>query len=395
MIKKIPFFLFLFFTIPFYSQITFEKGYYIDNNNNKISCLIKNLDWANNPTELLYKIEEQGSLKSIFIEDIKEFGIDNESKYERFNVEIDRSSEEIREMKYENYPIFKNEMLLLKVLVEGKATLYEYNSANLTRFFFKTDSSPISQLIYKSYKISETQIGKNNQFRQQLWNALKCDNMFIEEAENLSYKQDDLFNFFIKFNKCSNSEFIDFKNKRKKDLFNLNIRPGITNSSLSIANQSSYNFDNKTGFRLGLEAEFVLSFNKNKWAIIVEPTYHNFKTEMTQNGLTSKIDYKTVEFPLGLRYYMFLNNNSKFFANAQYVIAHVVNSTAYFGDNKYKNNEMEIVPNSSLYMGLGYKYQNKYSAEFRMNFKKNILESYFFETSTYRSFSLVFGYTIF
>ena len=38
-----------------YSQIIFENGYFIDESNNRIECLIKNIDWKNNPTEFEYK----------------------------------------------------------------------------------------------------------------------------------------------------------------------------------------------------------------------------------------------------------------------------------------------------------------------------------------------------
>ncbi len=41
-----------------YSQITFEKGYIIDNSDQKIECLIKNIDWIFNPVNLEYKISE-------------------------------------------------------------------------------------------------------------------------------------------------------------------------------------------------------------------------------------------------------------------------------------------------------------------------------------------------
>ena len=35
-----------------YSQINFDKGYFINDSNQKVDCLIKNIDWKNNPTEI-------------------------------------------------------------------------------------------------------------------------------------------------------------------------------------------------------------------------------------------------------------------------------------------------------------------------------------------------------
>ena len=46
---------FLFYLTFSYSQITFEKGYFISNDGIKTECFIKNLDWRNNPTEFEYK----------------------------------------------------------------------------------------------------------------------------------------------------------------------------------------------------------------------------------------------------------------------------------------------------------------------------------------------------
>ena len=45
--------LFLIVTESF-GQIKYEKGYFINNENKKIECLIKNKDWKNNPSEFSY-----------------------------------------------------------------------------------------------------------------------------------------------------------------------------------------------------------------------------------------------------------------------------------------------------------------------------------------------------
>ena len=64
-----------------YSQISFEKGYYINNSNQKVNCLIKNYDWKNNPIDFEYKILETDQEKKASLKSIKEFGIYNISIY--------------------------------------------------------------------------------------------------------------------------------------------------------------------------------------------------------------------------------------------------------------------------------------------------------------------------
>jgi len=407
MTKKLLACLFLFLTTLSYSQISFEKGYFIDQNDKKTDCLIKNLDWLNSPTEFEYKLDEQDQAIKINTDQIKVFAINDKSKYERYDVDIDRSSSLISEMGYEKNPIFTKENLLLKVLIEGKATLLEYNNKHLTRYFFKTDSLQITQLVYKSYKITEDQIAENKQYKQQLWTNLQCDNIASNEIENLNYKRNRLIKLFLKYNECNNSEVINynFKESNERDFFNLNIRPGITSSSLSVyvEERSFYNtdFGNKIGFRIGLEAEFILSFNRNKWAIIFEPTYHSYKSEKTKKNyrghdMKSIMEYNAIEFPIGFRHYMFLNDNSKFFINTQFIIEYSFNSKATF--ETYINvpsTEMEIRPKPSIVFGLGYKYKNKYSLETRANLNKSITDRNLRWTSKYQYFSLVFGYSIF
>ncbi|WP_125720283.1 porin family protein [Flavobacterium ustbae] len=391
-----------------YSQIVFEKGYFIDNNDKKTNCLIKNIDWSNNPSEIQYKLDEQDQPITISIQQIKSFEIENQSKYERFTVDIDKSTSVISNMSYDKNPEFKKETVLLKVLLEGKASLYEYVFGNTTRYFFKTDSVEINQLVFKSYKTSEEQIAQNKQYKQQLWMALKCDNIVIADVEKLTYRKNSLLKFFTKYNECNNSKYTIFKSNEKRDLFNLNIRPGITSSVISISNPSmstpdyDRDFDNKIGFRFGVEAELFLPFNKNKWAVIFEPTYvGGYKAEKsrldsrTNEELKGNIQYNAIELPLGIRYYMFLNNDSSVFLNGQIVMDQAINSEAYLEYSSQRNTTLELKPTTSFAFGLGYKFKQKYSVEFRANLGKNVVANYREWNSNYKSFALTFGYSIF
>ena len=63
------------FGINGYSQIIFEKGYLINNSNEKIECLIKNNDWKNNPETFEYKLSENSEPAIADVKSAKEFGI--------------------------------------------------------------------------------------------------------------------------------------------------------------------------------------------------------------------------------------------------------------------------------------------------------------------------------
>ncbi len=381
-----------------YSQISFEKGYYIDNNSQKINCLIKNVDWKNNPTEFKYKLFEGGEIKKATIKLVKEFGIYNISKYVRSVVNIDRTG---KNLNYEKAPIFKQEKLFLKVLVEGKANLYQYVDNNLRRYFYNKDNSKIEQLIFKSYKITENTIAQNNRFRQQLWGNLQCPNFKMNKIANMKYRKNNLVRFFTQYNEYYNNEFINFESKQKRDLFDLNIRPRLNSSSLAIENfHFSYgdtNFGNKISLAIGMEAEFIFPFNKNKWAIIIEPTYQNFKSKKTSklsNGkvLAVNVNYSSIEVPVGGRYYFFLNNTSKIFLNASYIFDLSLKSSIEF--NKYFN-LLKIKTRNNVALGIGYKYSDKYSLEIRYQTDRRMLENHIAWSSKYKTMSIIFGYSLF
>ena len=404
--KHLLLFLTIILSLSSYSQITFNNGYYINNANQKINCQIKNIDWKNNPTEFEYRLSENSDYQTASITTVKEFSINDDIKYIRAKVDIDRSSSKLEKLSNNKRPSFKEEELFLKVLVEGEYILYQYVDNNLSRYFYSKNNSDIEQLIYKSYKSDYNKVNTNNRFRQQLYNDLKCPSFELNDIENLKYKKQSLVNFFIKYNTCNNLEYKVF-DQSEKDMFNLNIRPQLRNTSLAFQHDNTDNkdtdFGSKTGFAIGLEAEFILPYNKNKWAIIVEPTYQNFNVEKTSNVrevsggiLITSIKYSSIEIPLGLRHYFFLNNDSKIFLNASYVIDLGTNSIIEFerkDGSKLSPLEIETRPNAAF--GLGYKHNDKYSLEIRYQTNRQFFGNDLSWTSDYKSLAVIFGYTIF
>lgn len=389
-----------------YSQIIFENGYFIDESNKKNECLIKNVDWINNPTEFEYKLSQNDTVHKATFQTVKEFGINNVSKYIRAKINIDRSSDQIDKMSSKRNPNFQEELLFLKVLIVGQASLFLYIDGNLTRFFYKLNDSEIQQLVYKRYLIAN-KVLENNSFKQELFLKLKCEEIVLNDIENLRYSNRDLEKLFIKYNECTGSDYINYKPKQNKDLFNLTFRPGLNYSSLEIQNSvsgsSDIDFGNKLGIRFGIEAEFILPFNKNKWGIIIEPTYQYFKSEKSNETgnvsggiLVSRIDYKSIEFPIGVRHYFYLNDNSKLFTNISYVVDFARNSTIEFlrQDNSMLSS-LEIKSRPNIALGIGYKFKDKYGFEMRYSTSRNVLGNYLVWSSDYRTISLVFGYSLF
>lgn len=418
------FVLIAFSSIESYSQIIFENGYFINESNQKTECLIKNIEWKNNPTEFEYKLTQNANIQKGGIKNVKEFGITGVSKYIRALVKIDKSSDNINNMGYNRNPIFNEEELFLKVLIEGKASLFYYEKGNLTRFFFKTNDSNINQLVYKRYLIKKNNthyivantpiitdnyyVTQNNYFRQQLYNDLKCMGITMRDVEYIKYKKRDLKRFFTKYNECINTGYIDFEPKQKKDLFNLSFRPGINLSNLAIQNSipdpRDTDFGNELSFRFGIESEYILPFNKNKWGVIIEPTYQYYKSEKSKEAkdvsggiLISKINYHSIALPIGIRHYFHLNDDSKIFANISHT--HNYSRKSSFDFSRIDGSSYRPLDakerSKTLDLGIGYKYKDRYSLEIRYQTKRNIVNDYINWYSEYKIFSVIFGISLF
>jgi hypothetical protein len=393
-------FILLLFAACSFSQISYEKGYFITNDNRKTDCLIKNDDWKNNPTEFLFKAANSDMTEKAAIASIKEFGIYNFSKYIRAKVKIDRSSDDINSLTDNALPAWSDEELFLKVLFNGKASLYYYRDDHSERFFYSISDTSINQLIYRKYLDDQKHIVISSRFRQQLWLDVKCSKTSVSDIEKLNYSNKDLENYFISFNKCMGDSSVDSRTKSQRDWFNLKIAPGINFSSINLSNSAidyiDFNSENKVGLRIGIESEFILPFNKNKWGLLIEPSFQYLKAEMESYSWIASINYFSIEFPLGLRYYLFLNNNSKIFINGIFIPKYSLNFNSEIDLylDQYNSRTIDIVNRSSFAFGGGFEYKRA-SAEIRYYANRELLGEYQNWFSKYTRLSVILGYKIF
>lgn len=391
--KKILFILFfLFLSAEFYAQVNFEKGYFTDLNGHKNQGWIKNKDWKNNPDEIEFRSSEKAEIQKLSLEDFIEFGIDGGVKFIKATVALDRSKEDLNSLSYDSQPDLKEEEILLKVLIEGKADLYSYGDKNLRKYFYKMQGEEIQPLIYKLYKTSHDKTGENNTFRSQLSKDLQCAAIENRDIRNLKYRKRGLVKLFESYNTCAEGDFKNYE-KPAKNPFHLSLHAGVANSSLSIQNsnssQNNLDFKDKINFRFGFGAEYVFPFHKNKWALMIEPTYQSYK--VVKDNQKDQVEYKSIEVPIGVRHYFYLDNHSAIFVNGAFVVDFPFSSFI----KKDKFAALDIKNNQNLAFGLGYKYRNKYGAEVRYNAKRNITQNYVYWKSNYQSLSLIFSYTIF
>jgi hypothetical protein len=192
---------------------------------------------------------------------------------------------------------------------------------------------------------------------------------------------------------------------RGKGILKLNLRPGINFSRLDAISPNGvyeFNFDSNASFRIGTELEYVSRINNYKWSIFIEPTFQQYQSDYEINLRPNSnfpdvrkvtVDYSSIELPIGLRHYLFLNDNSKLFLDAGFMLDFVLKS-----DTEIENNDQTdfvLESKGNLFFGFGYKFQDKYSVSFRLHTPRSTTGESGSWNSKYYTTSVIFGYSIF
>ncbi len=409
----------------------FDDGYFIDNENNKVKCLIELGNWRIHPKKIAYKTTADGEVKTLMVNEIKEFGL-GDGLFERYIsriVEIDKSRDDYSMLSTERNPVFNQEHLFLKEIVTGTASLYEFNDKNRKRYFYSIEDGPLKQLVWKEYRLPEGQqagaVGKstiqtNRQFRQQLINTLSCSKNSSRKLKSIKYIAAELKPYFINYNECKDPNYVyrseaEIKvQKSNSDLFNMWIKPGFKVSYLN-TETSAFPFDNylfgyKPGFRFGLDFEFFPRYNnsgkqisKTKWCFIAEPVLQTFSASDEASYVQSAgvietdpltVTYKSVDFTFGLRYYFSSSENLSFHVDASRVAFDILNEGNILFE-KFTFSNAAMTPGGNWRFGIGATYSDKFSASVNYHSRRDLFAKTKNWVSAYRTLELVFGYKLF
>jgi len=387
-----------FIAIASFGQIKYEKGYFINNDHQRIECLIKNMDWKFNPVDFTYKLKESGASVKGNLITVREFGITNSSRFVNATVRIDPSNEPAEGAKNELDPVWTRKTLFLRVLLEGKADLYGYEAPKLKRYFYSLNDTAITPLIYKEIQHGST-ITKNTGFRQQLWDKLRMPKSSMELIQKVDYTVKDLKQYFKSYNAGFAEPVTELISEAKRSYLNLKLTPGVNTNSEKMTVYGDqgithdYAFKSKPGFRIGLEAELSIPFDNYKWGILFEPTYQSYTSDAVSDGGTASLTLSSVEFPIGLRYYIYINDNTRLYFNGFYILGLALNMdskvmipSTTLGDKTYS---VGSTGNVAFGGGLDYK---RFSIETRFYSNKDLFKGARFVSSDYSRFSIVLGY---
>jgi hypothetical protein len=407
-----------------FGQTKFGQGYFIDNEGKRLGCLIKAEDWRNNPSKFFYRDTETSDIKSLDVADAKEFGFVAGVRYVRATVDIDYSNDvdeiqntpdgPLSKISLQREPEWKKgQVVFLQVIVDGKADLFYWYGDVRMRFFYSMNDSTITPLIRKIYLVDrETRLPfetvtqnrsytafeklTNNDFKSQLYEQVNCGKLTMDKVRAVNYDRKDLVDYFLKFNACSGGSTINYDLLApKREKVHITLRPGINFSSYEIYYPGTFTtihstFPTSAGFRLGVEMEYFLQSNANRWSLFTEPTYRSYVAETTRGAATDKIKYNSIELPLGGRYNGYFKSGSKIFLSVAYVLDFALSSEIMIQGIPNR----EIVSSSNFAFGIGYAVK-KLSFEARFFTNRNLQKDFVSIPNSFRNMSVIVGYRLY
>jgi hypothetical protein len=384
-----------------FSQYAYDKGYFINNSGERTDCLIRRLDGEYNPKKVEYKTDERSTSITLGVTDVSEFGITGEAVFIRATVNMDRSRSDLNKATSGRNPEWSSETLFLKILVAGEANLYIYKEDGLTRFFYNTRVTEIEQLVYKAYYPYPNQVAYNRAYLEQLQRTLICDKM--PQKINVPYQAKPLESLFRKYNECKgvSSDYVVTETKAPVTA-SISFRPGFNFSSFTATAKAGIqeftaDFNSKLTFRAGVELEIFPSFNNRnkKWSLTVEPNYHYYNDEFTEDDKTYTVRYSAIEIPLGLRRYFYLPKNKAIFLNINLVYDFPLsNSGGQIPSNFITGAvfEYQIVSSMAAFAGgIGFSVR-KFFGEFRAYSYRDLTEGSATFGSSFSNVAFILGY---
>ncbi|MCP9766404.1 hypothetical protein EGI22_00700 [Lacihabitans sp. LS3-19] len=370
-------------------QIVFEKGYLITEEGEKVDCFIKNNDWNNNPRSFVYRTTEKGKEQEGSLEFIKEFSVNGHFKFIKKEVDFEVSSDNIRNLSSDKNPVFEKRTIFLKVLVEGSVNLYRYKKKEAIRFFYSLGDSEIKPLIFKKY-LKNGKEASNITYKQQILNEFDPEKIDKEAVLKLTYLEPRLEGFFLIYNNKFSSKGTLLRSNVKRDKVFLKLTPGISYSNFSfVSGKKTYNYESNIEYRVGVEFDYILPINMNKWSVYIEPNffYSPVRKDTDPDVNYRDIGFKFITVPVGIKGKSYLKKGGIIFYNVNYDMGEGTSFGSKFGNVK-------LSAGNNFGIGAGFE-KKKISLECRYIGNTNVFRYYQNYYSNYTRLQFILGYQLF
>ncbi len=306
------------FSIMGSAQTNFEPGYFIDRDNKKVNCLIKNVRWLNAPEKVFYKMGPEDEVVSFDADMVKAFQI-GDNHYLSVLAKFPETERFVNAKSNLKEPKLVERTIFAKQVVKGTASLYQYRANNDEVFLLQVEAASPLPLIYKEYILGNSNdVRKNNSYKRQLLKYLNCNP--ASAVQKVSYTKSSLSDYVKLHNSClgNGEEEKSVSNKKLNNTLQFKVIGGVMFYGYeTIIENVNVDYESKPSPMIGFELEKYLPFNNNKWAIFLSGVYASYSTQgLADETEVSSLRLNQLIFDLGGRHYIYTNQNSGVFLDA-------------------------------------------------------------------------------
>ncbi|WP_116108462.1 porin family protein [Lewinella sp. IMCC34191] len=310
-------YLLLFSLLP--AQQRYEPGYLVETSGARTEVLILNKGWRYHPKEISVKTSDDGPITVRATDELEAFGIDGKARYENREVDIEKSSTDIKVLS-DKVPQAQRERTLLRVEIAGPATLYSYLAPQVTKYFLAVGEEVPSQLTYTRV-LQDGQLFENRGYAKQLADALRCDPDF-RIPTRVKYTLKELAGIVSEYNQCVGQPYVSYNDApsdRKPLRFTANLAAYRTSFQMKDLSDDDAlpEMDHQLIPRVGVDMEYTLPFGGHKFALLFRPGYYRYATSSTyqRRGREHALEvaFDAIELPVAFRYYSFLSGGLQLF----------------------------------------------------------------------------------
>lgn len=244
------------------------------------------------------------------------------------------------------------DVVFLRVIVEGNASLYELRTSYNTRFYASFNDGTVEQLEFKRFKIGNYEIETNDTYQNQLYELIACSSIDEDRIFSLEYTRSELEDFFFEINTCLGSSSKRYI-VQKRERFNIMLGPRFVYNSLYINDtiaHRSYDFGKSMSISFNVELELFLPYYNNRMAFFIGVSHLEFDFEHNADFGYASIKHRSISVPAGLRINYYLSEKSRLFLHTG--ASYTFKNNTYFKSD-YRNNITETTPVWNVLIGGG------------------------------------------
>lgn len=368
-----------------FSQSDFKSGYYISNSGVKVEGFIN--DYKLDDNDFIYfKKDKSDKEIQIRIDDISELQIENTDKYlsRIVDYDVEYTKDFSSSTRKDTEPKIGKRQLLLKVLVEGDASLYAATINEVAFYYLKmTNSEALIYLIYNKSVYDNKVLNENTKFRRQLFDNIKCGtNSTYQKFYKIEYYGDELKNAVNDYNVCKSGTTIDLTKNEVKEKLRFSVFLGAKFNNISFENEYFYSQsfkESSTSPTIGIEMSYMLPLKKNTTELFFRASFdkakisyeHQQQIPSSISTIYEQFDFSSnfLHFNLGPRFYLKNKSNNSVFIDASLEYTMLFSDETTFSSSVAFNTTNIKHANSnaalSFNLGIGYQFLKRYSIDVR------------------------------